>query len=617
MKEFKLKKIIIQAGDIQDVVFGMIYLIFFGYFLLVYPFAFNFEIYMHGHYFGVVIACVAILSYGLFSSFNSQRGLSASPVKTGFHDLTGSLALLLITAGYLCFPSCRGNEYLVNASISGLCLVLLRSMSPNSLRVLLIIVAAGGLAELILAMVMTQNNFSGEPVSITGSLHNTGVLAVFLVIQLPLLWYAIDYCSRKWTPRHSRWFRSILFCPALFLVLAICVYSKARMAVATAAVLAILFAGRYFKKDLPGLPAYARTVSAMLLLGTVLLSGYYFYYLKQGSSIGRLLILDVSLRHLPDHFWLGTGLGRFSWYYPQWQAAYFLAHPKPESPFFLSAGETYVAFNEFLQLFETFGFWGFLLVLLSFTWLFTAVSTQNRELLFACKATAVAILSCCCFHYPLHLNAILLILALCFSIVASIRENDPIFKIPIASVRKKWLRLSGAVAVALAVPALLIGYQQYAAMEKWQLIRDDDRAQRDMLKKEALSCYDHLRYDGKFLAEYGAFLARDPIDLHNAIAMAEASRKIFISWTSIEDLAYFYLQQKEYARAIRTFEWMSGYVPNRFRPRLELLELYKKTHHPDSAIRTASFILAMPVKIASDEVSDIKKEAESTIKSSQ
>jgi hypothetical protein len=359
------------------------------------------------------------------------------------------------------------------------------------------------------------------------------------------------------------------------------------------------------------LPWIARTLLAMLLLSTVLLSAYYFYHLKEGSSIGRLLILDISLRHLPDHFWLGTGLGRFSWYYPQWQAAYFLSHPQPESSFFLSAGETYVAFNEFLQVFETFGLLGFVLFVLSFTWFLTAVSRQHKELLFACKATAIAILSCCCCHYPLHLNVVLLMLALCFAIVAAIRENGSFFRLPEAGVSRVWV---GAVAVVLAVPALLTGYRQYAAMEKWQLIRDDDRTDRETLKKEALGCYAYLRHDGKFLAEYGALLARDSADLPGAIVLAEASRRIFISWTSVENLAYYYLQQKEYTRAISTFAWLSGYVPDRFRPRMELLELYKRTNHPDSALRTASLILAMPVKIASDEVSEIKKEAESTIK---
>lgn len=615
MKELKLKKAIPEAGGVQDVVFGMIYLTFFGYFLLVYPFAFNFELYMHGHYFGVVIAGIAVLAYGLFSLFDSGSGARVARGAHGTPDLTGLLILIFFAVGYLCFPSSRGNEYLVNASIAGVCLALLRSMSLNALRVLLVFVAAGGLIELALALLTTQKGFSGEPLSITGSLHNSGVLAVFLVIQLPLLWYAIDLLSRKWMARHSRWFRIVLFCPVLLLVLAICIYSKARMAIATAGVLSVLVAWRYLKKDILQLPVYIRIVSAMLTLCVVLLCGYYFYHLKEGSSIGRLLILDVSLRHLPDHFWLGTGLGRFSWYYPQWQAGYFLAHPRPESPFFLSAGESYVVFNEFLQLFETFGLLGSLLILLSFTWLFRAISVRNKKLLSTCKATVIATLSCCCFHYPLHQNAVLLILAICFSIVAAIRENDPF--LPTLGVLKKWVRLSGALVVALAVAVLLTGYHQYAAMEKWQLIRDDDRAQRDTLKKEILSCYNDLYFDGKFLAEYSAFLARDPADLPNAIAMAEASRQRFISWTSIEDLAYYYLQQKDYARAIRTFEWLSEYVPNRFRPRWELLELYKRTQHPDSAIRTASFILTMPVKISSDEVSEIKKEAESLIKLSQ
>ncbi len=402
------------------------------------------------------------------------------------------------------------------------------------------------------------------------------------------------------------------------LVLAICVYSRARIAIATTAVLVAIYLRQFYKNTLTRLPAYIRIVCTILLLCLAVLSGYYFYHLKEGSSVGRLLILNVSVRHLFDHFWLGTGLGRFSWYYPQWQAEYFITHPRPDSPFFLSAGETYIVFNEFLQLLETIGLLGFLPVLFSFIWLFHARSPRNKELMYACKATVSAILSCCFFHYPLHLNAILLTLALCFSIVAVIRENNFLsFTISTAAVRKKWLCLSGSAAIALAVPSLLIGYNQYVYMEKWQWIRDDDRTARNTLKKDARDCYDHLRYDGKFLADYSAFLARDSSDLPEAIAMTEVSRQSFISGTSIENLAYYYLQQKEYARAINTFEWLSGYTPNHFRPRWELLELYKKIHDSDRARRTAGFILAMPVKVPSDEVSDIKKEAESILKLSQ
>ncbi|MBS1605322.1 MAG: O-antigen ligase family protein [Bacteroidetes bacterium] len=608
MKELKQKGVMIQAGSIRDVVFGLVYLVFFGYFLLVYPFAFNFELYMHGHYVSVVIGGVAILAYGLlWLADDGWRGRGQG----------GCLVLLLIAAAYLCVPSYRGNEYLVNVSIAGVCLILLRSMNLDALCVLLIIVAAGGVLELVLALVPAWRSFSGEAVVLTGSLHNSGVLAVFLIIQAPLLWYAIDHCSRKWVARRGRRVRNILFIPVALLILSVGVYSKARVAIFTAAVLGLLAVRRYLKKNLLRFPVYARVLTWILLAGAVFISGYYFYHLKEGSSIGRLLILDVAFRHIPDHFWLGTGPGRFSWYYPQWQAGYFLAHPQPGGPFFLSAGETYVAFNEFLQLFETFGLMGSLLVLLSCVWFFTAESTKSRDLLFACKATVVAILSCCCFHYPLHQNAILLILALCFSIVAAVRENVALFSVPAVSLKSKWLLSFGVATVALGGAALFTGCRQYVAMERWQAIRDDDRTPHNALKKDAIGCYARLCYDGKFLAEYGAFLAQDPADLPDAISVSEASRETFISWRSIEDLAYFYLEHKQYACAISTFEWLSGYVPNRYRPRMELLELYKRTNRPDSARRTAGFILAMPVKVASDEVSEIKKEAEIMLKTSQ
>ncbi len=602
MKELMQKRIMLDVDGIRDIVFGLIFLIFFGYFLLAYPFAFNFELFMHGHYFGVVVAGLAVLAYGLLITFDGKL------------DLFGFAALLLITAGYLCFPAWRGNEYLINASIAGLCLVLLRSMNLSALRVLLFLAAGADALELTIALTKQQETFSQEPFAFIGSLHNSGVLAVFLVIQLPLLWYAIDQLCSRWMSRQRRWLRLVLFCPVLLVITGVCVYNKARVAILTIGVLAVIAAGKEFSKKLRELPAYSRIILACLLLCVLILAGYYIYHLKEGSSIGHLLILDVSARHLTDYFWTGTGLGRFSWHYPQWQAAYFLADPQPGSAFFLSAGESYVAFNEFLELFETLGFLGFLLVVTAFVWLFTATSTQNKELLFICKATAAAILSCCCFHYPLHLSVNLLILALCFAIVAKTRENGYRFAV---IGNRKWPRFGGVIVAVLALPTLLIGYSQYTAIEKWESIRDNDRSPHDVLKQEALGCYAQLYHDGKFLAEYGTFLGQDSLDLSKAIAITEASQERFISWTSMETLAYYYLQQRDYSKAIRSFEWLSGYVPNRFKPRMELLELYKRTNHPDSAIRTANFILTMPIKVASDEVSAIRKEAESTIKLGQ
>lgn len=120
--------------------------------------------------------------------------------------------------------------------------------------------------------------------------------------------------------------------------------------------------------------------------------------------------------------------------------------------------------------------------------------------------------------------------------------------------------------------------------------------------------YSNLKNDGKFLADYGNYLYEHNSDVDSAIKILEISKNKFISRESIEILAYLYIEQKEYSKAIKYFEWLVNYIPSRFSYRLELIKLYQKMQRIDKARQLANFTLHMPVKILSSDVLLIKNE---------
>jgi hypothetical protein len=313
--------------------------------------------------------------------------------------------------------------------------------------------------------------------------------------------------------------------------------------------------------------------------------------------------------HIADHFWMGTGLGRFTWYYPQWQAQYFIDHSKVPKDYFLSAGESYIIFNEYVQLFKEVGFIGCIVFILLLLHFFTSRSTTHKYLLFTAKLTVIAILACGFTSYPFHLNVFLLLLAFCFAVVFSLRENSSQLgrTVPI-----KNRLLNGALAGGVVMLLGFTGYKgidAYSVVRRWEIIRNDNLLRPVEAKGQCAPLYYVLRTDGKFLTEYGEWLAQDSANGSKAIAVLEEAKLFFLTRQTMETTARAYVAMGNYPAAIDNMKWLGHFLPNKFTPKYELLKLYQQQKDTANVKKTALEILDMHVKIPSAEVDRIKSEA--------
>jgi tetratricopeptide (TPR) repeat protein len=585
------------------------------YFLFYYQFVFNIELNNNGHYFA---AFVTLSCWTLF--------LIILLLLRGQPDTRQGLIMLIITAYILylltSYHYSFSNEYF---TIAGLILILYALLLFGGIKVLhavLIFLLVMFFWQLLIASTQIQQlPLNPGKGNIRGSLQNSGVFSFYIVSQLPFLYYLLFNVMKpagiKQRPKLKYMMpfihvaRIIVFTLVFGFVTFVIWKSQSRTALIALGVLMTAFFfmnyGKALQTIIYKLPkAFSLSVACILFVGMIYALQKLFY-LKKLSAIGRVMAVDISTDHIKDHFWLGTGIGRFTWYYPQWQSQYFLQHPDPPKDYFLSAGESYIIFNEYVQLFQTIGFPGFIVFIWFFICFFRTKSTSHKNLLNTAKFTVITILMCGLTSYPFQVNVMLLLLAFCFSIAAKVNaKKKTLLKLPI--------RYPGIWKILLIVFAAIAGVGSFFAFEGWQAKRALDQLRnrfddsRINIKNDYARLNKKLGNNGKFLTEYGFFLKEDKADARDAANILEKAKKHFISRVTIESLAQAYKQTGDYQKAIENYEWLSHYLPNRFGIKLELLKLYNHVNDTASVRKTGHTILTMPVKISSSEVDRIKQE---------
>ncbi|MFD2595152.1 O-antigen ligase family protein [Sphingobacterium griseoflavum] len=426
------------------------------------------------------------------------------------------------------------------------------------------------------------------------SLRNTGAYAIYITILIPL-W---NHLKKE---HICRWYLK----PLITLYICIVVFSvlilKSRTAlIALTLTYCLPYVTRFFT-----IQTYIKKVilfTALICIGFFI--SYYIFNLKVGSSFGRLLMIKIVLSNATEHFFWGVGLGNFTWYYPQWQSDFFRDTIIKDSGFFLNAGETYVLFNEILQLFVTLGVIPFVIFIILLNHYFTKIKKIDSDILNEIKKSFFMILICSLTYYTLHINAVLLVIVYMISLSDRMIMNHHGSR---AGKRcSNYLKIS---IFSISLFTFFSIYPKYNAIKQWRSIKEASYSHIEGINiVDTNKVYTKLKNDGKFLADYANYLYEMQSDRGKAIELMEDSKKKFISKASIENLAYLYLEQGDYSKSIQYFEWLVGYIPSRFGYRLELIRLYEKVRNIEKAKEIADFTLNMPVKIESSEVFSIKHE---------
>lgn len=573
-------------------------------------FTFNYESYLNQQYTFVfwlpIFALVLLWLLGYSKHFTYR-----SPVP---------ILIISIICSYICFSRYYSfsNEYFFSVSIITFACYSLYWL--NHIKLFHTIIIAFSIVFLIqLCLGLRQLFVTGDTnrLAVTGSLQNSGVYAYYLVFNLPFFyWFCFGFIYplfQKDIGQNGKIVLKLVFISIFIWVCYLVFFTQSR----TALICMIGTMGYYliliYKNELltakKGVPKIIMVLLSLISMAAIACLGGWLYNVKKLSAIGRMLGLDITWQNLTEHFWLGTGLGRFTWYYPQWQASYFCVQTKPKLNYFLSADESYIVFNDYLQLFTTIGILGTLVCCYGLYRFFKLQAAQGNDLLSAVKCTVFSILCSGFTSYPLHVNGILLLLGAALSIGFALAE-----KMYADNGRKNWLSINRAMIILcffLVSYTFIKGYPISKARVKWNSLRHINTQN---VLSEYGEIYPMLKNDGKFLTEYGTSLLGDSTRKLFAIATLEKAKQLIISRQLFESLTLAYSNAGRYEAAIKNQQFLVNYLPNKFLPRYELLNLYIMKNDTVKIVETAQKILQMPIKVSSNEVLRIQQNTQKLLK---
>ncbi|NIG53354.1 O-antigen ligase [Chitinophaga sp. Cy-1792] len=580
------------------------------FFTIRYCFSFNFELYITDHYYLYTIYPLVLI---MLAGWYFRIG-------TGFYPnmflliIISVLSCLLLFSTYYSFA----NEYFSVITTLFLLYFLLEKAGPGIFNLVILLFAGMFLFQLgkglwqLYQLNMEEVNFS-DGLWLTGTLQNSGVYAIYLVVHLPIMdWLLRQRLLEKY--KDQKIIKISVY--SLYIILAITAgilvaLSKSRTALLLLTALGtIIISGRYapvinvcFKK--------LSWLSKCLLLSflTILISAgcYYIFMLKAASAYGRVMKWQIASAHIYEHLWTGTGVGRFTWYYPQWQAQYFLEHGSSSPQTIASSGESYIIFNEFLQLLNTVGIPGMLVVVVFLFNFYKASSKAYQQQVKMIKLTTTLILISSCTSYPFHVNVFMLLLALCFAFVFSVSEKRtplPNFK-KLTSTALSYLLLT----IAFLLLLFTTGSALYTMHAKYQWDKLKYLSPSPALTAEYEKLQRELPADGKLLTCYGENLLLDSATNSKAVIVLESARKYFISKRTIEKLGQAYYNTGQYDKALEVYQWLGYYLPSRFIPKYKEMNLLLQMKDTLNCRKVARYITEMPVKVPSAEVDSIKSAA--------
>ena len=341
----------------------------------------------------------------------------------------------------------------------------------------------------------------------------------------------------------------------------------------------------------------------LFILPTFVLSLVGLYFVKKDSANGRLLIWKISANILPDNFFTGIGTEQFKAKYMLYQADYF--SKKLVQDEFILADNIVYTFNDLFQFILEQGFIGILLLLL----LVCSISKTNKNSL---NLLGISILFCFSlfglFSYPTQIIPIELIAVLGLIFSAFKQKNKFAIK------NHKIFKIIGCIAFlslflyfCISCKNKLHAYTQWKKAEN--LYYQENFTQTINVFKEI---YPILKSDGEFLMHYGKTLSLDNQYQKSNNILENATK--YINNTVIQTTyGDNYKSLKQYNKAEKHYRLACNMVPNRLYPKYLLVKLYQESNQLNKALKEASSLLSVPVKVPSYTTFQIREEMQKFI----
>lgn len=430
-------------------------------------------------------------------------------------------------------------------------------------------------------------NSAGRFLLIKGHLNNSGIYSIYLVLHLPLIRYFIfRYLNKKWS------------IPVLILIFSL-VLLLVSVTTSRAAIIGAIVYFLMLLTDSNKIQPYRKQLIILSALVLLTLFGLLLYF-KPASAFGRFVIWKITLKHFAEYVWTGIGYGQFPNKYPGWQIDYFANLPEDNLQEILSADEVFAAYNEPLQLLVELGFGGFLAIGALFALFLFKKPLQTVPLLTAIRGILLILFITSLFSYSIHVNTISIILVVCLAYASPLLFSKITLRYHYQFAFQ--LILLGLLSIVLVKSTIVFSNQK-----KWRAVQGDTFLSDDHRMATYRQLYPELKHNSKFLLDYGILIYS--VQDRLSIKILEESKERLVTVDVLELMARIYMENKDIEKAILATRSLTNFVPFKFSYKEQLLNLYQSKNDLKSAKKTASLILAMPVKKNDKRVEVIKNKA--------
>lgn len=370
-----------------------------------------------------------------------------------------------------------------------------------------------------------------------------------------------------------------------------------------------------------------KLIAGGIIILMITASAFGLFYLKKGSSNGRLLIWEVTLGKIAQKPLFGYGVGQFEAEYNNWQADYFKSHPdEMDGVKGMVAGNTKYCFNEYLEMAAEIGiiglllFTGIIIFLLSPTKLRAQGKGPRNDLhdlqglhdlqdihdLHLLKASTIAMLVCALISFPFYSLPTLIILFFYSAVISSHKKNYQVNKSTNRLTGNSiLLKASAIMFLIISASLFFIMHQQYRSQINF------NKAVASYYGSDYVSAcnsfsenYPQMKYSGTYLQFYGKALFMNEKYAQSTEILERASHYTTdeILYITIGDN---YKSMEDYSRAEKSYQHASLMVPNKLYPQYLLANLYDETGHSEMAIMLAEKIINKNVKVESTATKEI------------
>ena len=517
-------------------------------------------------------------------------------------------------------------EYKSNKNIFYKSYIFLNLISIKSFIIHFLILTA--LGQSILGILQLYGYFSSfnSYFKITGTFFNPAPYAFYLAIILPIainnLIVKLSFLKNKNKKIKVNYIidsiSKYLSFITVFTILLILPLTLIRAAWACAIVGILIVSWPWLKKHTRILSMYKiikstfkyKIITVMIAILILIMIVIGMYQLKKSSTIGKLLIWEISIGKICEKPIFGYGIGRFEAEYNNWQADYFKRHTdKIEGLEGMVAGNTKYAFNEFIELTTETGILGLLMFLFIIGVIFYSINQKRNKklkvlnnfyLINSLVFSILILMSISYIFYSLPTLVLFFILLILVSI-----STKTIWRFYFTSLFKTIILIllfGGSLSLAVYSKNLRKGYYYWDEANKLYNTKSYYESCQSFFK-----VYNQFQTNGEFLQQYGKalYMNGNYTKSFNEITKATFLISNDILYCTLGDI---YKLFKQYDKAELSYIFASNMNPNKQYELFLLTMLYKENNDIEKMVLMAKRILKKKTKIQSHANEEIKRE---------